>query len=93
MKNSIIAKLFYNFLQDKEIVINYKYKKRYHMHLKPNIKAAMLAITSALALSISMALAKTLDKEIPTSLVVLCRCIWAYIFIPFVINHDVKKLF
>ena len=56
------------------------------------IKGAVLATLAALSLSLSMTLARQLDKEIPTSLIVFVRsCFGLLFFIPFVIKNRTQS--
>lgn len=54
------------------------------------IKAALLATFAAMALSISMALARKLNQEIPTSLVVFVRSCFGFLFfLPFILKNNI----
>jgi hypothetical protein len=54
------------------------------MFSNPKVKAALLATFSALALSTSMALARKLNPEIPTTLLVFVRSCFGFLFfLPF----------
>ena len=53
-----------------------------------SVKGALLAILSALLLSTSMSMTKTLSPEIPTSLVVFMRTFFGLLFfLPFLIKN------
>lgn len=55
----------------------------------PKVKAALLATFSALALSTSMALARKLNDEIPTTLIVFARSCFGFIFfVPFLLKNN-----
>lgn len=59
------------------------------MLLKTKIRATALAIFSALALSTSMALARKLNSEIPTTLVVFMRSLFGFaFFLPFLMKNN-----
>ena len=56
--------------------------------LSPQIKGAIFATLAALSMSTSMSLAKNLDKELPTSLIVFVRSLFGLMFfVPFLVKN------
>lgn len=66
---------------------------RIYLSSSSNINGAILATLAALSFSISMSLAKQLNADIPTLLVVFIRsCFGLFFFIPFLIKNKVLNI-